>query len=190
VPSKHETARALGADHVIDSRSEDLAAEVPRLTGENGADLVLETAGGATFDASLAAARRVTGRVVVYGMAAGDAATSNWDPVYKHEVHVIGFKIGVLAQAAPQIYGEVMRELSALIAAGVLTRARPPAYDLAEARRRSRSWQPAPRSANWPWCRDEPRPLRLRDRPVPPGAVGALLPHGRLETERPDPYET
>src|SRR6266545_5371860 len=50
-PGKHETVRALGADHVLDSRGPDLAAEVLRLTGGTGADLVLESAGGATLGA-------------------------------------------------------------------------------------------------------------------------------------------
>ncbi|MFI7664354.1 zinc-binding dehydrogenase [Nocardia sp. NPDC049526] len=131
-PGKHETVRALGADHVLDSRTEDLAAEVLQLTGGIGADLVLESAGGATFDASLAAAKRVTGRIVVYGVAGGDAAITNWELVYKHQVHIIGLNIGVLSQAAPQIFDELMRELSALITAGVLTPARPTAYDLSD----------------------------------------------------------
>jgi NADPH:quinone reductase-like Zn-dependent oxidoreductase len=61
-PGKHETVRALGADHVLDSRGPDVAAEVLRLTGGTGTDLVLESAGGATFGASLTAAKRVTGR--------------------------------------------------------------------------------------------------------------------------------
>lgn len=130
-PAKHETVLGLGADHILDSRRGDLAAEVLRLTGD-GADLVLESAGGATFDASLAAAKRVTGRVVVYGVAGGEAAITNWDLVYKHQVHVIGLNIGVLIQAAPQIFGEVMGELSALIAACVLTPGRPTAYELAD----------------------------------------------------------
>jgi NADPH2:quinone reductase len=131
-PGKHETVRALGADHVLDSRSDDLAAEVLRLTGGTGADLVLESAGGATLGASLAAARRVTGRVIVYGMADGAAAVTNWDLVYRHQVHVIGLNVGVLAQAAPQVFGEVMGELVALIAAGVLTPGQPTAYELAD----------------------------------------------------------
>ncbi|WP_248962906.1 zinc-binding dehydrogenase [Sphaerisporangium perillae] len=131
-PAKHETVLALGADHILDSLGGDLAAEVLRLTGGAGADLVLESAGGATFDASLAAAKRVTGRVVVYGVAGGEAAITNWDLVYKHQVHVIGLNIGVLIQAAPQIFGEVMGELSALIAAGVLTPGQPTAYELAD----------------------------------------------------------
>jgi NADPH2:quinone reductase len=92
-PGKHEVVRALGADHVIDSRGADIAAEVLRLTGGAGADLVLESVGGATLDASLAATRRVTGRVVVYGLAGGETPISNWDLVYRHQVHIIGLNI-------------------------------------------------------------------------------------------------
>ncbi|MEV6872074.1 zinc-binding dehydrogenase [Amycolatopsis sp. NPDC051128] len=131
-PGKHETVLALGADHVLDSLGGDLATEVLRLTGGAGVDVVLESAGGATFEASLAAAKRVTGRVVVYGVAGGEASISNWELVYQHQVHVIGLNIGTLIQAAPRIFGEVMGELSALITAGVLTPGRPTAYDLAD----------------------------------------------------------
>jgi NADPH2:quinone reductase len=131
-PGKHETVRALGADHVLDSRGADVAAEVLRLTGGAGADLVLESAGGDTFGASLAAARRVTGRVVVYGAAGGDAAVTNRDLVYQHQVQVIGLNLGVLIQAEPQVFGTVMSELSGLIAAGVLTPGQPTAYELAD----------------------------------------------------------
>lgn len=131
-PGKHEVVRALGADHVIDSRGADIAAEVLRLTDGAGADLVLESVGGATLDASLAATKRVTGRVVVYGVAGGEAAITNWELVYKHQIHVIGLNIGTLIQAAPQIFGEVMGQLSGLLAAGVLGPGRPTAYELAE----------------------------------------------------------
>jgi NADPH2:quinone reductase len=131
-PGKHETVRALGADHVIDYRSADLAAEVLRLTDGAGADLVLESVGGATFGASLAAAKRVTGRVVVYGAAGGEAAISNWELNFKHQIHVIGLHLGVLIQAAPQMFGELMGELSALMAAGVFTPGQPTVYDLAD----------------------------------------------------------
>ena len=129
---KHETVRALGADHVLDSRGADIAGEVLRLTDGTGADLVLESAGGACFRASLAAARPVTGRVVVYGAVGGDAAITNWELVYRHQVHLIGLNIGTLIQAAPQIFGEVMGELFGLIAAGVLTPEQPTVYDLGD----------------------------------------------------------
>lgn len=131
-PGKHESVLALGADHVLDSLSGDLDAEVAELTGGSGVDVVLESAGGATFAASLAAAKRVTGRVIVYGVAGGEAPITNWELVYKHQVHLIGLNIGVLIQAAPQIFGELMGELFALIAAGVLAPSLPTAYELAD----------------------------------------------------------
>ena len=131
-PGKHEVVRALAADHVIDSRRADLAAEVLRLTGGAGADLVLESAGGATLAASLAATKRVTGRVVVYGLASGEAAITNWELVYKHQVHVIGLNIGILIRSAPRLFGEVMEEMLQLVAAGVLGPGQPTTYALAE----------------------------------------------------------
>src|SRR6266545_2192904 len=108
------------------------AAAVLRLTAGAGADLVLESVGGTTLDASLAATKRVTGRVVVYGTAAGEAAITNWDLVYKRQIHVIGLNLGILIQAAPHIFGEVMGELFALLSAGVLGPGQPTTYELAE----------------------------------------------------------
>jgi NADPH2:quinone reductase len=131
-PGKHDVVRALGADHVLDSRSTDIAAEVLRLTDGAGADLVLESVGGATLDASLAATKRVTGRVVIYGLAGGEAAITNWELVYKHQIHVIGLNIGIMIQSAPQIFGEVMGEMFGLLAAGVLGPGRPSVHELAE----------------------------------------------------------
>jgi NADPH2:quinone reductase len=131
-PDKHEVVHALGADHVIDSRGPDLAADVRRLTGGAGVDLVLESIGGATLAAGLAAVKPVTGRVVVYGLAGGEAAITNWDLVYRHQIHLIGLNIGTLIQAAPQIFGAVMAEMFQLIGAGVLGPSRPTSYDLAD----------------------------------------------------------
>lgn len=127
-PGKHEVVRAQGADHVINSRGADLAAEVLRLTGGAGADLVLESVGGATLHASLAATKRVSGRVVVFGVVGGEAAITNWELVYKHQIQVIG----IMIQAAPQIFGEVMGEMFGLLAAGVLGPNQPTMYELAE----------------------------------------------------------
>ncbi len=131
-PGKHEVVRALGADHVVDSRGTDLATDVHRLTSGAGVDLVLESAGGPAMDTSLAVTKRITGRVVVYGLAGGKAAVTNWDLVYKHQVQLIGLNIGVLLQAAPQIFGDVMGELFELIAAGVLGPGQPATYPLAD----------------------------------------------------------
>ncbi|KAA8889594.1 NADPH:quinone oxidoreductase family protein [Nocardia colli] len=131
-PGKHDTVRALGADHVLNSRGADLAAEVLELTDGAGVDVVLESVGGATFDTSLAVAKRVTGRVIVSGLAESEASVTNWDLVYRHQIHLIGLNVGILVQRTPQLFGELMGELFELIAAGVLTPGQPTTYALAD----------------------------------------------------------
>ena len=159
------------------------------LTGGSGADLVLESSGGPTFHASLAATRRVTGRVVVFGLAGGEGAITNWDLVYRHQVHVIGLNLGVLSQAAPQIFGRIMGELSALIAAGAVAPLARRSMHWPTARRRSRTWKIAPRLASLRWCLDASaaarltcRPIRCRDRAISSRAAGPLLSDGRLRS--------
>jgi NADPH2:quinone reductase len=129
---KHDVVRALGADHVLDRRGADLAGSVLRLTGGKGADLVLESAGGSVFGASLAATKRVSGRIVVYGLADGEAAVTNGDLVFRHQVQLIGLHIGVLAQQAPELFGTLMAELAELRAAGVYTPVQPTVFDLSD----------------------------------------------------------
>jgi NADPH2:quinone reductase len=129
-PGKHDAVRALGACHVVDHRT--ATDGVLRLTGGRGADLVLESAGGDAFRAALAATRRVTGRVVVYGMAGGEATISNRDLNFTHPVHVIGLHIRILSETAPELFAELMAELAALIAAGVYPPGRPAVHDLAD----------------------------------------------------------
>ncbi|WP_280222048.1 NADPH:quinone oxidoreductase family protein [Nocardia neocaledoniensis] len=129
---KHEAVKELGADHLLDSRSSELATEVLRLTDGAGVDLVLESVGGATFEASLAATKRITGRVVVFGLAGGQASITNWDLVYKHQIQLIGLNIGILIQAAPHIFGQVMGELFSLIATGVLGPGTPTVRELSD----------------------------------------------------------
>jgi len=133
--AKHEAVRAAGADQVLDSRALDLASAVLELTGGRGADVVVESAGGATFAASLAAAKRITGRVVVLGLAGGDAVVSNWELVYRHPIQILGFNLGTLIQAAPQLFGEIVGELHGLIAAGIVGPARVTTYALADGAR-------------------------------------------------------
>ena len=131
-PGKHDVVRALGADHVLDRTTAGIAAEVLGLTAGAGADLILESAGGAGFAAGLAATRRVTGRVVVYGLAGGEAAITNADLVFRHQVQLIGLHIGVLAESAPHVFAWLTQELDALIAAGVYPPGEPAVHDLAD----------------------------------------------------------
>lgn len=130
--AKHDVVRRLGADHVIDYRQADLVAEARRLTDGGGADIVLESVGGDTFRQSVEVARRVTGKVVVIGAAAGEASISNWELNFRHPVHVIGQHLTTTIRHAPELFAKVLAELDELIEAGVYPPGRPTVYDLAE----------------------------------------------------------
>lgn len=65
---KAETARQLGADHVLGY--ENFADQVRELTDGRGADVVYDSVGKTTFDESLKAAR-VRGTVVLFGGSSG-----------------------------------------------------------------------------------------------------------------------
>jgi len=130
--AKHDVVRRLGADHVIDYRNADLVAEVGRLTDGRGADIVLESVGGDTFRQSVEVARRVTGKVVVIGAAAGEASISNRELNFRHPVHVIGQHLTTTIRHAPELFAKVLAELDELIEAGVYPPGRPTVYDLAD----------------------------------------------------------
>ena len=67
---KVDAVRAAGADHVIDHGREDVAARVRAITNDEGAAVVLDGIGAATWEASLASAAR-RGLIVSYGNAGG-----------------------------------------------------------------------------------------------------------------------
>ena len=70
-PDKCATARAVGAEHVIDYRAvDDVAGEVRRLTDGRGVDVAYDGVGKDTFDASLASLRP-RGMLVLFGAASG-----------------------------------------------------------------------------------------------------------------------
>jgi NADPH:quinone reductase-like Zn-dependent oxidoreductase len=66
-PAKHDAIRAQGVRHAIDYRGQDFAAEVTRLTGGEGVDLVIDALGPASFrkDYKLL---RAGGRLVMFGL--------------------------------------------------------------------------------------------------------------------------
>ncbi|WP_017626702.1 NADPH:quinone oxidoreductase family protein [Nocardiopsis chromatogenes] len=129
-PAKHAAVTALGAEAVMDRRRRDLAAEITRRTG--GVDLVLESVGRDTLEGSLSVARPLTGRVVVFGAASGEARISTHDLVFTHPVQVKGLHIGTLAEAAPEVYRSLIAELEALIAIGAYPPGSPAVHPLSE----------------------------------------------------------
>ncbi|HZT73935.1 MAG TPA: zinc-binding dehydrogenase [Terriglobales bacterium] len=68
---KLKRIKALGAEHGINYAQSDFAAEVRRLTHDEGVDIVLEMIGGEVFERSLELLRNL-GRMVLYGRVSGE----------------------------------------------------------------------------------------------------------------------
>jgi NADPH:quinone reductase-like Zn-dependent oxidoreductase len=66
-PGKHEAIRAQGVTHAIDYRSQDFEAEVMRITGGEGVDLIMDALGPTSFRKDYRLLRS-GGRLVMYGL--------------------------------------------------------------------------------------------------------------------------
>ena len=69
-PDKVAKARAAGAQDVIDYRAQDFEAEVKRITGGKGVDVVYDSVGKDTWEKSLRSLRP-RGLLVVFGLSSG-----------------------------------------------------------------------------------------------------------------------
>jgi NADPH2:quinone reductase len=75
-PVKAELSRAAGAAEVILYTSQDFVAEVKRLTGGKGVDVVYDSVGGTTFEGSLNCLRP-RGLLVLFGASSGPVPPFN-----------------------------------------------------------------------------------------------------------------
>ncbi len=66
--SKHDAIRAQGVDHPIDYRTQDFAAEVMRITGGDGVDVIIDALGPESFRKDYRILRP-GGRMIMYGIA-------------------------------------------------------------------------------------------------------------------------
>ncbi|HEV7288525.1 quinone oxidoreductase [Sphingomonas sp.] len=82
-PDKAERARAIGADHVIEYKREDIAARVREITGGEGVPVVLDGVGGSTWEASLKSTAR-RGMTVSFGNAGGPVTGVNLGALSQH----------------------------------------------------------------------------------------------------------
>lgn len=98
--AKLERARALGADETIDTTKADFVAEVKRLTGKRGADLVIEHVGGEVFAKSVLATA-TGGRIITCGATAGFTPTLDLRHVFFRQLQVIGSTMGSKASLFP-----------------------------------------------------------------------------------------
>lgn len=87
--AKGEKAKALGADHVINYRSDRFEGAVRKLTGKKGVDVVFEHVGADTFAGSLLSLKR-GGRLVTCGATSGPTATINLMQLFQQQYRIIG----------------------------------------------------------------------------------------------------
>jgi alcohol dehydrogenase len=87
--AKAEKARALGADHVINYRTDRFEGAVRKLTGRKGVDVVFEHVGADTFNGSLLCLKR-GGRLVTCGSTSGPSTTINLMQLFQQQYRIIG----------------------------------------------------------------------------------------------------
>src|SRR2546425_11668572 len=89
--SDEKLARAseLGMDHGINHATQDVVAEVMRLTGDRGVDLVFEHVGGELFQKGLDSLCK-DGRLVICGGHAGEVVPFDIIPFFRMQRSVIG----------------------------------------------------------------------------------------------------
>ena len=86
---KAAKAKTLGADHVINYRSERFEGVVRKLTGKKGVDVAFEHVGPDTFNGSLLCLKR-GGRLVTCGSTSGQSITFNLFQLFLQQYRIIG----------------------------------------------------------------------------------------------------
>lgn len=95
-----DIVKAHGADHIIDTSSEDLRTRIKELTDGKGADVVFDPIGGDVFKASLRSLAW-EGRLIIIGFAGGDIQQIPANILLVKNVSTIGFYWGSYRQHAP-----------------------------------------------------------------------------------------
>jgi alcohol dehydrogenase len=87
--AKAEKAKALGADHVINYKTDRFESVVRKLTGKKGVDVAFEHVGPDTFNGSLLCLKR-GGRLVTCGSTSGQSITMNLFQLYLQQYRIFG----------------------------------------------------------------------------------------------------
>jgi NADPH:quinone reductase len=130
--------RDLGADEVINYQREDFAARVRDLTGGSGADVVLDSVAGPTFEASLTCLAPF-GRLVVFGQASGEPGVARSADLYGMNRAVLGYSTGGYRRLRPAALRPAAEAVLRLLADGEVRFVVGGRYPLAEAAEAHRS---------------------------------------------------
>ncbi len=92
-PAKLERARLLGADHLIDSSTQDVAKAVLAATNGRGVDVVIENVGAAVWSAAMKSLVR-GGRLVTCGATTGDQPPADLRRIFIRQLQILGSTLG------------------------------------------------------------------------------------------------
>src|SRR5450432_143527 len=95
--AKLAKARALGADHAIDHYQQDISAEVRKITGKRGVDVVVEHVGVATWQKSLESLAPA-GRLVTCGATTGFDAAIDLRYLFSKQWSLLGSFMGTMGE--------------------------------------------------------------------------------------------
>jgi alcohol dehydrogenase len=87
--AKAAKAKALGADHIINYKTERFETITRKLTNKKGVDVVFEHVGGEGFNGSLLVLKR-GGRLVTCGSTAGPTVTMNLMQLFQQQYKIFG----------------------------------------------------------------------------------------------------
>ena len=130
--AKLELARSLGADHVLNHRSQDVAAEVRTLTRKKGVEVVVEHVGEATWEASiLSLAAR--GRLVTCGATTGPNGKTELRHLFAKQLSLLGSYMGTKAELLEASTHFFARRLRTVVHATLPLREARRAHEMMEA---------------------------------------------------------
>jgi NADPH:quinone reductase-like Zn-dependent oxidoreductase len=86
-------AKEIGADHTINYKAGDVARSVKEITAGRGVDVVVDTAGAATWPIDFSAVRP-GGKIVLCGITTGPEAMTNLRVLYWNQLTIMGSTMG------------------------------------------------------------------------------------------------
>ena len=90
---KLSKAKAIGADHTINYKVDNVAKSVKDITQGRGVDIVFDTVGADTWSVNFSAVRR-GGKIVLCGVTTGAEAKTNLRALYWNQLTILGSTMG------------------------------------------------------------------------------------------------
>jgi putative PIG3 family NAD(P)H quinone oxidoreductase len=101
--------RQVGADHAIDYKSEDFVAEVARITGRRGVDVILDMVGGDYIEKNLKCLA-LEGRLVMIAFLRGGRVECDWRPIMMKRLTVTGSTLRASPHARKAAIAKALEE--------------------------------------------------------------------------------